>query len=128
MKKLLLVLAACSGKGEVASPTPVIPPDAAAAPAPDAGPDQAGELPMAQVQDAMVQVRQAIEDDCAGTTAFAGTTKVMITIHPDGTCVADLEQGSGMDTVDQCVIADVGKTHFPTSERGQRFHYSFRFK
>jgi len=129
MKRFLILLAACGRKGDAASPKPIFPLDAAGTGASiDAGPDQAGELPMEQVQEAMGPVKQSIEDNCAATTAFAGVTKVMITIHPDGTAAADVEQGSGMADVDKCVVDQVGKATFPTSQRGQRFHYSFRFK
>jgi hypothetical protein len=131
MKKTLLLalVAACGQKSNAASPTPIARADAAVAvPSIDAGPDQPGELPMADVETAMAPVKQSIEDDCAAKTDFQGTTKVIITIHPDGSCVAQLEATSGMASVDQCMIDDIDKAKFPTSERGQRFHYSFRFK
>jgi outer membrane biosynthesis protein TonB len=102
--------------------------DQPAAGGPDAGPDQAGEVPMDQVKVEMEAVRDEIRANCAATTAFAGVTKVMITIRPDGTATAEIESSSGMPDVDQCVLDSISSSQFSTSSRGQRFHYSFTFK
>jgi outer membrane biosynthesis protein TonB len=122
----LLTLAACGGKPVVAQPpAPPTPPDAGV---PDAGPDSPGELSMADVQTAMQPVSEEIREKCAATTTYAGTVKVYITIEPDGTTRPTIESGTGMADVDKCVLDVVGAATFPTSERGQRFHYGFKFK
>jgi outer membrane biosynthesis protein TonB len=130
MKKLLflVLLAGCGPKSTTASPTPIIPDEPAAATGPDAGPDQAGELPMAEVQTEMEAVRDEIKANCAATTAFAGVTAVIVTIAPDGTAKAEVESTSGMPEVDQCVLDSISGSQFSPSSRGQRFHYSFKFK
>jgi hypothetical protein len=95
---------------------------------PDAGPDAPGELPMDEVQTEMEAVRDEIKMNCAATTAFAGVTKVIVTIKPDGSATAEVEASSGMADVDQCVLDSITGSQFSTSQRGQRFHYSFKFK
>jgi hypothetical protein len=95
---------------------------------PDAGPDAPGELPMDEVQTEMEAVRDEIKVNCAATTAFAGVTKVYVTIKPDGSATAEVEATSGMPDVDQCVLDSITGSQFSKSDRGQRFHYSFKFK
>ena len=127
---LMVFVVGCGPKGDTASPTPVMPPDPPTGEpgAPDAGPDQAGELPMDEVQTEMEAVRDEIKANCAATTAFAGVTKVIVTINPDGTAHAEVEATSGMADVDQCVLDSISGSQFSPSTRGQRFHYSFKFK
>ncbi|HEU5059004.1 MAG TPA: TonB C-terminal domain-containing protein [Kofleriaceae bacterium] len=92
----------------------------------DVGPDGEGELPMEQVELNMREVRAAVIT-CAQETSYEGKVTVRVTIAPTGAASAVIERGSGQAEVDDCVTAAFGKVSFPTSERGQRFQYSFTF-
>jgi outer membrane biosynthesis protein TonB len=129
MKKalFLLVLAACGPQSSVASPTPVFPPDAGVDPnAPDAAADNPGELTMAEVQAQMGPIRDTVTA-CAQATTFEGKVTVQVTIYPDGRASAELIDAANDKTVDDCVTGAFAEATFPTSQRGQRFKYSFTF-
>jgi hypothetical protein len=127
---VLLLLAACGPKSTVAHKEPVLPEgEQNNEPAdPDPGPDQAGEITMEQVKVEMQAVRDEIQFNCANTTVVTGVVKVYVTIKPDGTATAEITEGSGTPEVDQCVLDSISGSQFSTSERGQRFQYSFTFK
>ncbi len=92
----------------------------------DVGPDGEGELPMAEVEENMPEVR-ATMIACAQETSYEGKVTVRVTIEPGGAASAVIEQGSGQREVDDCVTGSFGAVTFPTSRRGQRFQYSFTF-
>ena len=92
----------------------------------DVGPDGEGELPMEEVELNMREVRAAMIT-CAQETSYEGKVTVRVTIAPTGAASAVIEQGSGQPEVDDCVTGAFGKVRFSTSERGQRFQYSFTF-
>ena len=129
---LVVLLAACGPKSTVANKEPVLPPGESNDPqpdpgAPDAGPDQAGEISMEQVKVEMAAVRDEIQMNCAAATTVTGVVKVIVTINPDGTATAEIEQGLDADA-DKCVVDSITGSQFSASDRGQRFHYSFTFK
>jgi len=121
------LLAACSGGGKQVEPA--LPPEAYDDPQADidAGPDNEGELTMAEVEANMGPIRDAVKD-CAATTTWEGKVTVQISIDAEGTPRAEMIEGSGKDNIDSCVMAAFDDKHFPTSKRGQRFKYSFTFK
>lgn len=124
---VLALLAGCGPQSTVASPTPVMPPDAGVDPnAPDAAADNAGELTMAEVQAQMGPIRDAVTA-CAQATTYEGKVVAQVTIYPDGRASAELITPSGDRTVDDCVTGAFADATFPTSQRGQRFKYSFTF-
>jgi hypothetical protein len=127
-KLLLLGLCACGPQSTVASPTPVFPPDAGVDPnAPDAAPDTAGELPMTVVDEHMEPVREKVKA-CAAATTFEGKVVVRATIYPDGRASAEVEDAAGAPAeILDCVTGAFAEATFPTSQRGQRFKYSFSF-
>ncbi len=92
----------------------------------DVGPDGEGELPMDQVDLNMREVRAAVLT-CAQETSYEGKVSVRVTIAPSGSASAVIERGSGQPEVDDCVTGAFAKASFPTSQRGQRFQYSFTF-
>lgn len=124
---VLLALCACGPQSSVASPTPVFPPDAGVDPdAPDAAADNPGELTMAEVQAQMGPIRDTVTA-CAQATTYEGKVSVQVTIYPDGRAAAELVAPSGDTTIDDCITGAFADATFPTSERGQRFRYSFTF-
>jgi outer membrane biosynthesis protein TonB len=92
----------------------------------DVGPNGAGELPMDEVEQNMREVRADVLT-CAQKTSYEGKVTVRVTIAPEGSASAVIENGSGQAEVDDCVTGAFAKTTFPTSKRGQRFQYSFTF-
>lgn len=124
---LALTLAACSGGGSKVQPA--LPPEAYDEPVQDldAGPDNAGEVPMAEVEAHLDGVKQAVRD-CAAITTYEGKVTVQVVIAPDGSATAEIITGTGHDDIDACTLAAFDGVAFPTSERGQRFKYNFTFK
>jgi hypothetical protein len=122
----LLLVAACGGGGKKVEPQ--LPPEAYDEPTEDldAGPDNAGEVKMAEVEANMGPVREHVQD-CAAVSTFEGKVTVKVTIAPDGTATAEMVTASGQDDIDTCVLEAFDGVAFPTSERGQRFSYSFNF-
>ena len=92
----------------------------------DVGADGEGELPMEEVEMNMREVRAAVLT-CAQETSYEGKVTVRVTVAPAGAARAVIEQGSGQPEVDDCVTGAFARVTFPTSERGQRFQYSFTF-
>ena len=124
---VLLGLAACGGASESSDTGPKKkPPPPRHDTVRDVGPDGEGELPMEQVELYMREVRAAVIT-CAQQTSFEGKVTVRVTVAPDGAASAVIERGSGDPAVDDCVTGAFAKAAFPTSERGQRFQYSFTF-
>jgi len=123
---ILVALAACSGGG--AKVQPALPPEAYDEPVVDidAGPDNPGEVTMAEVEAHMDGVREGVRD-CAAITTYEGKVTVQVVIAPDGTATAEIVTGTGHDDIDACVLRAFDGVEFPKSERGQRFKYSFTF-
>ena len=125
---------ACSGsKPTTAQPQPepaadpeperemYVPPTALSGP-----PDAPGKLPMADVQLHMGDALAAIKS-CAETTTYEGKVTVRVTILPSGEASAELTEASDVPEIDNCMLGAFGDSVFPTSERGQRFVYSYSF-
>jgi outer membrane biosynthesis protein TonB len=124
---LLVALAACGGASSQSDPAgPRKKPPPREDTVRDVGPDGEGELPMSEVELNMRDVRAAVLT-CAQETSYEGKVAVRVTIAPSGAASAIIEQGSGLPEVDDCVTAAFGKVTFPSSQRGQRFRYSFTF-
>jgi outer membrane biosynthesis protein TonB len=124
---LSVALAACGGASEQSDTGPKKkPPPAREDTYRDVGPDGEGELPMDVVQNNMRDVRAAVLT-CAQETSYEGKVTVRVTIEPNGAASAVIEQGSGQAEVDDCVTGAFARTTFPSSQRGQRFQYSFTF-
>jgi hypothetical protein len=124
---LLVGLAGCGGAADSADTGPKKkPPPPRQDTVRDVGPDGEGELPMAEVEQNMAEVRAAMLT-CAEASTYEGKVTVRVTIAPSGAASAVIEQGSGQADVDDCVTGAFGKVGFPTSRRGQRFQYSFTF-
>lgn len=123
---LTLVCAACGGGGSQVEPA--LPPEAYDDPAPvvDGGPDSPGELKMAEVEANMGPVREQVQG-CAAVSTFEGKVTVQVVVAPDGTASATMVTASGEADLDTCVLSAIDDVAFPTSERGQRFKYSFNF-
>ena len=124
---LLVGLAACGGAAETSDTgARKKPPPPRQDTVQDVGPDGEGELPMEEVELNMREVRAAMIT-CAQETSYEGKVTVRVTIAPTGAASAVIEQGSGQPEIDDCVTGAFGKVSFPTSQRGQRFQYSFTF-
>lgn len=124
---LLLCAASCGGASESTDTGPAKkPPPPREDTVRDVGPDGEGELPMEQVELNMREVRAAVIT-CAQETSYEGKVSVRVTIAPNGAASAVVEKAAGDPAVDDCVVAAFGKVTFPSSERGQRFQYSFTF-
>jgi hypothetical protein len=96
---LFILAVACGGASEPSDTGPKKkPPPSRQDTVRDVGPDGEGELPMEQVEQNMREVRAAV-----------------------------IEKGAGDPAVDDCVVAAFAGVTFSTSERGQRFQYSFTF-
>ena len=89
-------------------------------------PDAPGKLPMSDVEQVMVDVVDVIKA-CAAATTYEGKVSVRVTIEPDGHASAELTQASNEPEIDDCMVGAFGEARFPSSERGQRFVYSYRF-
>lgn len=124
---VLLLAASCGGAAEPADTGPKKkPPPPREDTVRDVGPDGEGELPMEEVEQNMREVRAAVIT-CAQETSFEGKVTVRVTIAPNGAASAVIERGSGDPAVDDCVTGAFTPVAFPSSERGQRFQYSFTF-
>ena len=124
---LLVGLAGCGGAADTADTGPTKkPPPPRQDTVRDVGADGEGELPMEEVELNMREVRAAMIT-CAQETSYEGKVTVRVTIAPAGSASAVIEQGSGQPEIDDCVTGAFGKVSFPTSQRGQRFQYSFTF-
>ena len=124
---LLVGLAGCGGAADTADTGPKKkPPPPRQDTVRDVGPDGEGEVPMAEVEQKMPEVRAAMIT-CAQESSYEGKVTVRVTIEPSGAASAVIEQGSGQAEVDGCVTGAFGKVTFPASQRGQRFQYSFTF-
>ncbi len=124
---LLVAAVACGGASDQSDTGPKKkPPPSRQDTVRDVGPDGEGELPMEQVELNMREVRAAVLT-CAQETSYEGKVTVRVTVAPNGAASAVIEQGSGEPAVDDCVTGAFAKVTFPTSERGQRFQYSFTF-
>jgi hypothetical protein len=124
---LLIAVAACGGGTPPrADPDPHPAPDLAAPIGPDAHPDGVGELPMSEVDAHMDDVRAAIRA-CAARTRYEGKVSVRVTIQPSGAATAVLEPNTGDAEIDRCMVAAFDGVTFPTSQRGQRFVFSYTF-
>ena len=124
---LVLVAVSCGGASESSDTGPrKKPPPPRQDTVRDVGPDGEGELPMDTVEQNMREVRAAVLT-CAQETSYEGKVTVRVTITPAGAASAVIERGSGEPAVDDCVTGAFVKAAFPSSERGQRFQYSFTF-
>ena len=81
---------------------------------------------MADVNAAMDPVRAKVQA-CADATTYEGKVAVRVTITPQGTASAVIEQGANDPQIDRCVVGAFDGVAFPASQRGQRFRYSFTF-
>lgn len=122
----VFLAAACGSKGNKVEPA--LPPESYDEPVADldAGADNPGELEMAAVDANMGPVREDVQA-CAAITSYEGKVTVQIVIAPDGSATAEILSGSGKPEIDGCVVDAFKDVMFPTSERGQRFKYSFAF-
>lgn len=89
-------------------------------------PDAPGKLPMDEVEATMDDV-VAILKGCADETTYEGKVSARVTIQPSGDASAVLEQASGEPEIDDCMVGAFEQVKFPTSDRGQRFLYSYTF-
>jgi outer membrane biosynthesis protein TonB len=123
---LLLVAAACGGGSEHPYKGRGAGPPSRQNTTNDVGPNGEGELPMDEVDQNMREIRADVIT-CAQKTSYEGKVTVRVTIAPDGSASAVIENGSGLAEVDDCVTGAFAKARFPTSKRGQRFQYGFTF-
>jgi outer membrane biosynthesis protein TonB len=123
---LVVVVTACGSGGNKVEPA--LAPEAYDEPAADldAGADNPGEVSMAAVEANMGPVREDVQA-CAAITTYEGKVTVQVVIAPDGSATAEIVSGSGKPEIDGCVVDAFDDVAFPTSERGQRFKYSFTF-
>lgn len=89
-------------------------------------PDAPGKLPMTEVEAHMSDVLATIKE-CADDSTYEGKVSVRVTILPDGTASAELIDISGEPLIDECMMDAFRGVTFPTSDRGQRFSYSYTF-
>jgi len=123
---VVLVVAACGGASEHPYTGKGTGPPSRQDTTRDVGPNGKGELTMDEVELNMRDVRAAVLT-CAQKTSYEGKVSVRVTIAPDGSASAVIENGSGQAEVDDCVTGAFANATFPTSGRGQRFQYSFTF-
>jgi outer membrane biosynthesis protein TonB len=123
---VVLVVAACGGASEHPYTGKGTRPPSRQDTTRDVGPNGKGELTMDEVEQNMRDVRAAVLT-CAQKTSYEGKVSVRVTIAPDGSASAVIENGSGQAEVDDCVTGAFANATFPTSRRGQRFQYSFTF-
>ena len=93
----------------------------------DGSPDGPGKLPMSEVEKHMGPVRTRVQE-CASVTVYEGKVSARVTITPEGTATAAVQDGgSGDPKIDECIVQAFVGVKFPDSKRGQHFVYSFTF-
>lgn len=88
--------------------------------------DAPGKLPMSEVEAHMDGVLSVIKE-CADSSTYEGKVSVRVTILPTGEASAELTGEPSEPMIDECMMDAFDDTTFPTSERGQRFAYSYTF-